>query len=119
MKTLFLILIVLCSSSVYSQTTITGRVFDNDSKNPISGVVIYTHEKEKIVMTDENGNYIIEINSDDTVHFKQLAYNSISARGEALIKNSTVYLIPDIIELNEVVVSPIHVESLLKKSFEN
>jgi hypothetical protein len=119
MKILFFLLFALSSLFVCSQTKINGRVFDKEPQKPVSGVIIYSGEYRNITMSDEDGNYYLEANAGDTVHFTHLAYKPVSSDADILIKNPDVYLTPYIVELNEVVVSPIQVESFLKKAFNN
>jgi hypothetical protein len=119
MKILLSFLIAVNSLSVYSQTKVKGRIFDGDSQQSISGVVVYSGEYKNITMSDEQGNYQLEVSADDTVYFSHLAYESISSGADSLIENPDIYLMPHIVELSEVTVFPIQAESFLKKSFEN
>jgi hypothetical protein len=119
MKILLSFFIAANSLSVYSQTKISGKIFDGDSRKSVSGVVVYFGEYKNVTMSDEQGNYSLEVNTGDTVYFSHLAYKPVSSGADSLAGNPNIYLTPHIVELNEVVVSPIQAESFLKKSFEN
>lgn len=80
------IAIVLClfSLSGYAQkVTITGKVKDKCSGDPIPGVLIrISNDTELTVATGENGYYSIEANPNDELFFSFIGYNTYQTRVE-------------------------------------
>lgn len=56
---LFILLIVTCSFRAFAQFQISGQVTD-ESGNPIEGVDVFLHETHVGVLTDFNGDFILE-----------------------------------------------------------
>ncbi|GHT10442.1 hypothetical protein FACS189432_09340 [Bacteroidia bacterium] len=119
MKAKFLFLFLFCPLFLFSQTRISGQVFDKETKEPISGVVVYTQDRNRIAMTDEEGRYILNVHSSEPVYFKQLAYDFLVTVSDILLHNPNVYLIRNVVELSEVVISPIRAENLINKALKN
>lgn len=62
MKFLFLLSAFFCSTAIYSQTAkIAGKITDNDKEPIIGASVIYKKDITLGAVTDENGNYLLEV----------------------------------------------------------
>ncbi|MDR2144840.1 MAG: carboxypeptidase-like regulatory domain-containing protein [Tannerella sp.] len=118
MKKYLLIICLLASSSLYSQVEIKGMIFDDESKEPVAGAVVYTGEYRNMTMSDDSGHFSINVRMEDTVRFRQLAYDDVSVKAEELIKNANVGLTKNVKELDEITVTPVNVEYLLNRSFQ-
>ncbi len=75
--------ILFCFNSLicFSQKTITGKVISRDSPTGIPGVTIATKNDTKKAITDLNGNYSIDVISDNTVLvFSSVGYKTFEAQ---------------------------------------
>lgn len=84
--------------------SVKGKILD-DMKVPIAGVTILNVTSGKGAITDNNGNYSIEAKEGDLLRFMFIGMKnkeSIIARGQAIYN---IEMIPDNIQLNEVVVT--------------
>ena len=97
MRIFFLLtLFILINRDIYSQQncalSILGKVLDNDTKKPLSGVLIKIIDSQKFTTTDEDGNFSFD--NLCSYNFKSIisryGYNdSIFQNNE---KNVTIYL---------------------------
>jgi hypothetical protein len=71
------------------------------------------------VITDEQGHYSIDINRSESIYFRQLAYDFYTVFSDSLINEPKIYLSKHIVELSEVVISPLAAEILLAKASSN
>jgi hypothetical protein len=117
MKTKLLVLFIFSPLFIFSQIKITGKVLDKETQEPVSNVIIHTDGG--ISVTDDAGQYVFEVNQSAPVYFRHLAYDLVTIQSDSLRNNSTIHLIPSVIELNEVVISPNRVEDLLNKAVRN
>jgi len=104
---------------LFAQVEIAGRVFDKETQEPISNVVIYTNIGNKITMTDDDGQYNLTVNQLDSVYFRQLGYDFFIGLSDSLLLNPNVYLSRNIVNLNEVIISPENAQTLLNKAIRN
>jgi hypothetical protein len=115
-----LIVFIFSSLTLCAQRNVSGKVFDKETGEPVPNVVVLTDKGSRAAVTDEKGRYSLQISSsNETVHFKHLAYQLIEIQASHLFSQPDVYLIPDAIALSEVVVSPLRADELLKKAAEN
>jgi hypothetical protein len=119
MRAEILFLFLAFSLCVFSQERITGQIFDKETQEPILGVVVYTNSGNNITMTDNKGQYTLDVHPSEPIYFRQLAYDFLTIISDTLRNNPNVYLVRNTIELSEVVVSPFHAENLLNKAFRN
>jgi hypothetical protein len=117
MKARLLILFIISPLFIFSQIKITGKVLDKETQEPVPNVIIHT--VGGISVTDDAGKYVFEINQSTPVYFRHLAYDLVTIQSDSLPNNSTIYLIPSVIELSEVVISPNYIEDLLNKAMQN
>lgn len=59
MKKLWLLLFLFCTSQVFGQYSLSGRVTDANDGEPIVGVNIYVSELSRGVVSDGNGKYVL------------------------------------------------------------
>lgn len=95
---------MLLNISTYAQgKTVSGLVTDSSSK-PLAGVTVGTNVSKKIVSTNADGEYIIQITDKDT----KLTFSYVGLKGVTTdLTTSTSYdvtLMPDVSGLDEVVV---------------
>ncbi|MDX1471238.1 MAG: TonB-dependent receptor, partial [Flavobacteriaceae bacterium] len=104
MRLLSLLIFGVCYFISPAQTL---TVFEQNSQNPISGVVIFNKEKSKILTTDLDGKTdISEFNEDELIFFQNLLYEEKALTKAKIIQQGLiVYLNIKIENLNEVVIS--------------
>jgi TonB-linked SusC/RagA family outer membrane protein len=109
MKKAFLVVLMLTSSLIYAQNTVSGTVNDQDN-NPIPGATIVVQGTNVGVVTDFDGNYQINASAGDQLTFSSLGFGSqtITVGNQSQI-NVTLAASVDI--LDEVVVSGYQTQS--------
>ena len=103
MKKAFLVVLMLSSSLIFAQNSISGSVSD-ESNNPIPGATVVVQGTTTGVVTDFDGNYQINASAGDQLTFSSLGFGSqtITVGNQNQI-NVTLMSSVDI--LDEVVVS--------------
>lgn len=105
----FLFILLSLSEFVnYSQTTFTGFVLDKANSKPINNVEILPVNYEDGTVSNESGFFELAINN--KIHeltFTHLAYKPLTIDINS-IKKDTIYLIPIIEKLNEVIISGVN-----------
>ena len=103
MKKAFLVVLMLSSSLIFAQNSISGSVSD-ENNNPIPGATIVVEGTNTGVVTDFDGNYQINASTGDQLTFSSLGFGSqtITVGNQNQI-NVTLMSSVDI--LDEVVVS--------------
>ena len=103
MKKAFLVVLMLSSSLIFAQNSISGSVSD-ESNNPIPGATVVVEGTNTGVVTDFDGNYQINASAGDQLTFSSLGFGSqtITVGNQNQI-NVTLMSSVDI--LDEVVVS--------------
>jgi TonB-linked SusC/RagA family outer membrane protein len=103
MKKAFLVVLMLSSSLIFAQNSISGSVSD-ESNNPIPGATVVVEGTTTGVVTDFDGNYQINASAGDQLTFSSLGFGSqtITVGNQNQI-NVTLMSSVDI--LDEVVVS--------------
>ena len=103
MKKAFLVVLMLSSSLIFAQNSISGSVSD-ENNNPIPGATIVVEGTNTGVVTDFDGNYQINASAGDQLTFSSLGFGSqtITVGNQNQI-NVTLMSSVDI--LDEVVVS--------------
>ena len=103
MKKAFLVVLMLSSSLIFAQNTISGSVSD-ESNNPIPGATIVIEGTTIGVVTDFDGNYQINASAGDQLTFSSLGFSSQTINiGNQNQINVTLLTSVDL--LDEVVVS--------------
>ena len=108
MKTLSLFVIFLFLSLQFYGQTITGKVLDASTEEPLIYASIGVINTQFGTITDEKGNYNLEIkglSSNSLVRFSMIGFKShIYAIEELLNKENTIRLEIETINLPEVIV---------------
>lgn len=102
MKSVYTICLLLFSSSVVSQ--ITGKVINEETKEPIPYVNIWVQGEDKGTTSAENGDFVMDVNPDN----RSLVFSAIGFESKIISVSTNmerIALNPKFTELNEVVVS--------------
>jgi hypothetical protein len=122
MKVLLIVFIFLFTHSVSAQLFIQGKIFDSESRNPLP----YAHIvllNENIGTLSNNDGYF-EIKSGNNIAHLQISYVGYETKLVDRTLNDTkkdevIYLTPKVFTINEVVISPDRIESLIKALYNN
>ena len=114
----FNILLILICNNLMSQESLDGIILDNNSDLPLVNVTVFNSNTNQISYSDINGNFKIDINSNETeVVFYLEGYNLLSnlynPNLSVLNESRKIRLIPKIETLSEVIV-----RANLKKIFQ-
>lgn len=110
-----LLLLPLLLSAQEERTPIRGKVMYMNTNVPNENVINVTSAKATI--TDDNGEFMIEVAEDDVLAFTSLNYQfkTITITGEMISKNRLVVNVDEkITELDEVVITPENRERFLE-----
>ena len=102
-------MILLFSSAAFAQSTITGKVTDAETNEPVPGVAVTLKGTSTAVATDVNGLYSIHAGNNATLVFKFLGY----ATQEVLVGSQTTINIKLHVssnQLNDVVVTALGIK---------
>lgn len=78
-KRIFLFLIMLCCSFLFSQQTVTGRIIDDEGAG-LSAVTIVNMSTDKKVYSNSLGMFSIEANPNDELRFVKEDFRRVSKR---------------------------------------
>jgi len=99
LKTFILVLsIVIISAlipeSIVSQVNIIhGKVFDRINQTPLSGASVYVENSQKGTVTDENGNFSLEISSNqENIFVSFLGYKTVSITPEVYLISAEIHI---------------------------
>ena len=101
---LFIIILLACLGNTWSQTSVTGKVIDGETNEPLPGVNIIIENSTVGTVTGIDGVYELEVPSDQvTLVFSFIGYLSetIEVAGRSVID---ILLVPELQSLDEVVV---------------
>jgi iron complex outermembrane receptor protein len=116
-KQLFTILCVLISTISFAQSSIfKGKIIAENSKTPVENATIKVIKSNNYSVTDKNGEYAVEANSDSKIIISHLGYISKTV---VLTNNLTIELQPAQIELNEILVSANPLEDISQSTVIN
>ncbi|KAK6020985.1 TonB-dependent receptor plug domain protein, partial [Ostertagia ostertagi] len=79
----FLMVLVLPPALHAQQKTITGTVLSDDNKTPLSGVTIRVKGTRRIVQTDANGKFTIQVNEGETLQGRVAGVSVTPTTGQA------------------------------------
>lgn len=99
---LSLLLLLLGCLAINGQRIVKGKV--SDGKDPIESVNVSIQDKNISTTTDANGAYEIRAETDDIVQFSYTGQKTIRIQIEDVTRILNPILVPDIQELEEVVV---------------
>ena len=100
--TFMLLFLGLCTTVYGQNNTVTGTVTDQENEG-LPGVTVLVQGTTRGTITDVNGNYTIEVNSDEKLAFSYVGFETqiVELNGRSRID---ITLMPDIEQLEEVVV---------------
>ena len=98
------LLFLLFTSVIFSQNiTVNGNILDSETKEPLPGVSVFIQKSSKGTVSDFDGNFQLNATSGDKLIFKYIGYKKTELN--ATNKSLTVYMQPDVSQLEEVTVS--------------
>ena len=84
----------------------TVTVLEEGSNEPVSGVAIFNIKKDKSAITDLDGKASLELfDTNETIFFQSLLYKKRALKITKSGVDFTVYLVPKIEDLNQIVIS--------------
>jgi hypothetical protein len=108
MKCFFRFLVILFSSSVFSQFTVSGYVYDNNSKEPLLGVSIFYDGSTIGTITDDKGYFQLSTSGRmaGNLIFNFLGYETVILSDIKKNDLGVIFLNEKPLELEEVVLLP-------------
>lgn len=116
----FFFLVLSVSAFAQEKTSsqkVTGYVYNDNSKIPLSGVNIININKVRGSKTDSNGYFEIDVHPTDTLHFSLLGFQSLRVKvTNDWIKNkmAKIFLTEKAIALEEVIIRPFNLTGYLE-----
>jgi len=112
MRLSILLLVFLINHTVFGQNLIEGVIKNADTNEPIPYVNIGILNRDKGTVSDEKGKFKLEVPNEfknDTIRISSIGYKTKSFSANDFLSktqiNPTIELLPDIIELNEVLIT--------------
>ncbi|MCX6320637.1 MAG: carboxypeptidase-like regulatory domain-containing protein [Bacteroidia bacterium] len=107
MKKLILLFLFINVNLVAYNQVIKGTIFDNKTKNIIYSASVYFNGTSVGVLSDENGNFRLDISKYRSMPLtiSAIGYYSVTLTDFSTNKPNLVYMNPKLFELNEVVVN--------------
>lgn len=107
-------MLVLCTTAIFSQTTIKGRITDSKDGNPIVGATIKVRGERTVTLSGTDGSFEITPKSGKVLEISEIGHSSqsITYTGSGALD---IKLEPDLKALSEVVVTGIGVATSKKK----
>jgi hypothetical protein len=104
-----LLIISLSAQSLFAQKQllIKGKIFDAETRMPISETHIVTKGSKSGSVSDKDGNYSIAINEKETLIYTHIQYKSFEKSFSQTTFNADILLEPEISTLPEAIVKPI------------
>ena len=105
---IFYLIFILLSTNIYSQEncliSVSGKVMDNKTKEPLSDVLIKIVDSQKFTTTDEEGNFILENLCSKSIKLKLSRYGYYDSLLITDDEYLIIYLNQEIFELNSVLI---------------
>jgi len=102
----FTLLIVVTVSGICQSSTLTAKIIDKKTKQPITGVIVLNLSNQKsATYTDEDGMFSLLVAQNDSLKITCVGYKDSIIKNSERISSSTIELSPNFILLNEVVVN--------------
>ncbi|OQP39402.1 hypothetical protein A4D02_17405 [Niastella koreensis] len=103
---------IFCNKVLAQQKTVTGTVIDNQDKTPLAGVGIIVKGQKKAAITDDAGNFKIEVLPNTVLVISHLGYKPVEiTTGETAM---SIELERDTKTMNEVVVTALGISKQAK-----
>ena len=105
-KRLFLTLLsVFIVQFAFTQNrTITGKVFDELSGEPMIGVNVTVKGTSNGVITDFDGNYVLNVSNGDILVFSFIGYKDVILKITSNVNHQNIFMSEDTQQIEEVVV---------------
>ncbi|MFO7999899.1 MAG: TonB-dependent receptor [Marinilabilia sp.] len=105
----FMVFLLFVSAGLNGQVKVTGKVLDEETREPLVGAAILVKGTDKGTVTDLDGLFELSVKSErQTLLFKYLGYvdyeETIDPGDEGSIDVGDIYLEPNVVGLNEVLV---------------
>lgn len=114
---LFTLLLAFLSTMAFAQlSTFKGKVIAENTNNPIENVSIKVIKTNIYTVTNKNGEFSVEANSNSKILISHLGFKSKTV---VLINNQTIELKPAQIELNEILVAANPLEDISQSNVIN
>lgn len=122
MKYFVVFFFLVLSVSAFAQESsssqkVTGYVYNDNGKTPLSGVNIININKVRGSKTDSNGYFEIDVHPTDTLHFSLIGFQSLRVKvTNDWIKNkmAKIFITEKAIALEEVVIRPFNLTGYLE-----
>jgi len=122
MKYFVVFFFLVLSASSFAQVTassqkVTGYIYNDNTKTPLTGVNIININKVRGAVTDSKGYFEIDVVPTDTLHFSYLGFQSLRVKvTNDWIKNKVakIFLTEKAIALEEVVIRPFNLTGYLE-----
>lgn len=86
----------------FSQSLLTGQVIDKSDQNPLPGATITNRQDSLLAVTDEMGNFELELNKRQTLYFRYVGFEEMQVSVSPGDGSISVALIPQTSLLQEV-----------------
>jgi len=105
-STTLLCFLLTISTSLFAQT-ITGKVLNKETDEPITGANVYVADANKGAVTDRNGAFSLEV--PESAQTLTISYVGYKTKQVSIEENLTVYLSPSL-SLEEIVIKGVRAE---------
>ena len=108
MKKALIVTIVILSCIQINAQSLTGLVYDKDTKQPISGVYVYLNGTSIMDVTENSGKFSLPVKQmiNTNLVFSHLAYHTLIIENPFMNLPDTIYMEERSITLSEVIVRP-------------
>ena len=103
-KWLFLAIFLFYSGLIFAQSTVTGKITDSKSNQPLAGVSVKVKSSGKGTTTSSEGIFKLQATADDVLEITEIGFKPISVK-VSKITDGQIAMEPSSTELNEVVVT--------------
>lgn len=102
---------------------LSGKLLSKKDKDPVEFASIHIRDKNIGTLSNEDGNFTIKLpreSANDSVYFSCVGYIPLKLKiGDLLPKGNIIFLDVNSIQLKEVMVKPVNLSEILKKTIEN
>lgn len=90
------------NSFIFAQTSITGRVVDASTREPLEHAFVSVKNSNIAVLSNFNGEFSITASAHDTLVISYIGHTSVEIRVAELRENNSIALAPGVLNLQEV-----------------
>ncbi len=102
MKKVLFLLILVSTFGLAQEKVVFGTV--SDGLSPLKNVAISINDEAKATYSDENGKYSIQASLNDHIKYRYQGFKTIEIKVEDVTRVLNLTMVPDIQELDEVIV---------------